>query len=64
MRMEAEPPEAVGRAAVAAGKRRTAIAQARLRCRNIPESYKGRTRSPVMAVSLGQPDSAMAVSNS
>ena len=31
--------------------------------RNRPD-YKGRTRSLVMAVSLGQPDSAMARSNS
>ena len=29
-----------------------------------PESYKGRTRSLVIAVSLGQPDSAIARSNS
>jgi hypothetical protein len=32
--------------------------------RNDSESYKGRTRSLVMAVRLGQPDSAMARSNS
>jgi hypothetical protein len=54
--MEAQPPEALAvrqllREGDGPQTRRRACA-----ARNIPESYKGRTRSLVMAVSLGQPE--------